>query len=620
MLSFFGLGGGNNANNNNENKNGNNGNEANWIEGGSGSGSSQGKKSLAVVNYMEGISYQPINPLMRFRMVAASFIRGEAKQYYRRSGDDKVDSVDKLRQRQNNCGFDIFDMISEHLLYPDEYYGMTSIQMFDECLRNALEYDFEGTIRFAVELRKNYFMRKNPQCIMMEAVCHPERVKFNETHPKIFKECLKGVIGRPDDMTEQLKYWVGRYGNKNQLPTCVKKVWAKELVSMNTYQLQKYKRFIPDLVRVSHAKGDINKNLNDIIQNGKTVIDDKQNTWERLRSSGMRWNNILETLEWRMPHMAALRNLIPFAREVRNIELIERYGEMLVAGVEGGKQYPFRYITAYREAKRGLNTGRRAGAKKKQHVSGANWHPKRLRVVDRQLVIDILERCLQESMKNYPKLDGDTFSLCDNSGSAHGTFTSTYGSVKVADIANLSALFTAYNTLGRGVVGVFGDRLKLYEVNKERRILEQYDEISELGQTVGSGTENGIWIAFRDSFEPENRTKMRFDNIFIYSDMQAGHGGLYGMKPSEYQQYAVELPRPVRGDGIARYIDVLKLVKDYRRKVNARVNVFSVQVAGYDNNLLPENIYRGAIMAGWTGNEVAYAKEMISIWNELDVK
>ena len=564
MLSFLGI----NSNNNESN------NESNNEVGESGE----------VVNYMGGTSYQPINPLMRLKMVAASYIRGEAKQYYRSSGDIKRD-LHNLRKAPEN--------ISNYLLFPEDN-GKNSVDIFDECLQNALDYDLEGTMRLAVELRRDYFMRKNPQCIMMAAAHHSSRADYNKNNPKVFKTCLGGVIGRPDDMTQQLDYWVGRFGSKSRLPTCVKKVWANELETMKKYQLQKYKRFIPDLVRISHARSKMNVDLENIVREGKTEVSGSQQTWEVLRSGGMGWVDILDELEWKMPHMAALRNIIAFAREVRDTKLIGKYGDMLQGGVLGGKQYPYRYLTAYRLAEKNENKDGEC-----------------MRGEDQKQVMNIVERCLQTSVENFPKLEGDTLSLSDNSGSAHGSFTSTYGSVKVADIANLSGLLTAYNTEGRGVVGVFGDRLELYEVNKEKGILEQWKEINQLGRTVGGSTENGIWIAFKKSFEERGGGDMRFDNIFIYSDMQAGHGGLFGCTPAEYKEFEYE--------GHDRYIDVLKLVERYRRTVNSEVNVFSVQVAGYDNNLLPENIYRGAIMSGWTGNEVAYAKEMINIWDSLAV-
>ena len=43
-----------------------------------------------------------------------------------------------------------------------------------------------------------------------------------------------------------------------------------------------------------------------------------------------------------------------------------------------------------------------------------------------------------------------------------------------------------------------------------------------------------------------------------------------------------------------------------------------IQTAGYDNTILPESTYRGAILAGWTGNEVVYAKELSKLWDELE--
>lgn len=126
------------------------------------------------------------------------------------------------------------------------------------------------------------------------------------------------------------------------------------------------------------------------------------------------------------------------------------------------------------------------------------------------------------------------------------------------------------------------------------------------GGTGGGNTENGIWIFFRDAI----KNKVKYDNVFIYSDMQAGHGGLYGTDPSEYSKFAHE-----NGN---MYIDVLKLVDEYRKKVNSKVNIFSVQVAGYSNSVIPENYYRSTILAGWTGKESVYAKSLIEIWDDIE--
>ena len=94
--------------------------------------------------------------------------------------------------------------------------------------------------------------------------------------------------------------------------------------------------------------------------------------------------------------------------------------------------------------------------------------------------------------------------------------------------------------------------------------------------------------------------------------MQAGHGRLYGTDSSKYKEFIHQ----DRGS----YIDVLALVEKYRKTVNPKVNVFSVQVAGYDNSVLPENLYRGAILAGWTGKEPVYAKAIIDTWDQIESK
>jgi hypothetical protein len=60
------------------------------------------------------------------------------------------------------------------------------------------------------------------------------------------------------------------------------------------------------------------------------------------------------------------------------------------------------------------------------------------------------------------------------------------------------------------------------------------------------------------------------------------------------------------------------LVEKYRQTVNPKVNVFTVQVAGYDNSVLPENLYRGAILAGWTGKESTFAKAVSDTWDQVE--
>ena len=62
----------------------------------------------------------------------------------------------------------------------------------------------------------------------------------------------------------------------------------------------------------------------------------------------------------------------------------------------------------------------------------------------------------------------------------------------------------------------------------------------------------------------------------------------------------------------------MKLIDKYRKTVNPKVNVFCVQTAGYSNALIPEYIYRGAVLYGWTGKESLFASEIIKRWDEIE--
>lgn len=282
--------------------------------------------------------------------------------------------------------------------------------------------------------------------------------------------------------------------------------------------------------------------------------------------------------------MAALRNIRNFANSDPGVDNMNKYLDMLLSGVENGKQFPFRYISAYN-----------------------NFSVNKTDIYS-DSIVSCLEECLQKSMKSFPSLVGDVISLSDNSGSAHGTFTSTYGTVSVSDIDNLSALFAAYNCTGRGVVGLFGDDLKLYEVNKERKLLEQYDEITKISKTVGMNTENGVWLFFKRAFnDPIN---YKFDHWFCYSDMQVGHGGLYGSDRTMNSEFRIS--------NYSDYIEIHQCINKYRREINSKINTYMVQTAGYNSSILPELLYRGVVLSGWTGNEVKYAYEFSKLWNQIE--
>ncbi len=528
-----------------------------------------------VVNYMDGLNYT-MDPMKKLLFVMASSIVGEP-QYYRDGNKNKK----TMPESYLRC-----------MLFP-ELNNKNTMEIAIEIINNALNVNFAETLNLAVKLRNEYMMRKNPQLILVLALLHEKRQEFDIQNPKFMREIIQKISLRPDDMYTQFEFYklIANMGKK-KLPGILKKGWCDVLENLSNYQLKKYlkKGHIIDLIRMSHPNPTKNQSLTEIIKTGDLSIQDEEKTWEMLRSSGVSWKDILQQIH--IPHMALLRNLKNIMLEISIDEIqLQDIINKLVKGVTSGKQFPFRYYTAYKMIQ-------------DHHIEPINLGNMENK---KNIILKGLESCMTESLKNYPKLKGDTLSLVDNSGSARSSFNSSYGSTQISTIANLSGLLTAINCEGRGVVGVFGDNLILYEVDKSAPILEQLNKIENIGNTVGQSTENGIWIYFNKALSGD--TNMLFNNIFIYSDQQCGTGGLYGKDPKEYREYTWNN---------TNYIDLLQLLKDYREKVNKNVNVFSIQVAGYDNSILPDNIYRGAIMSGWTGAESLYASEIIKLWDELE--
>ena len=453
----------------------------------------------------------------------------------------------------------------------------------EQVIDEALDYDFKATLEWASYLRHTFNMRLNPQVIMVRAAVHPKRSEFTKAHPGLFDEINQSVMSRADEPLTQMTYYLyNNKGKKNNIPSVIKRSWANKLSKLNRYNVAKYKNAEIGMingVRLCHANSPI---IDELMTNGTIEVSEDQKTWENLKSEGKSWKEIFDTID--MGHMALLRNLRGVFTEVEDAEFCKRYLDKLKSGVERGKQFPFRYYSAIDAIK----------------SSKCNHQP---------LILDALEECMDIALANFPKLKGKTMCLSDNSGSAWGAVTSEYGTVTVAKIDNLSSVITAACS-DEGYVGKFGDRLIVYPISKRRGVLKQSQEITSGGMyDVGGITENGVWLFFKNAIDK----KEHWDNIFIYSDQQAGHGGLYGTS-EDYREYEA------RGFAHGTFINVYKLIREYRKKVNPKVNVFCIQTAGYTNAIIPELAYRTSIQYGWTGKEAIFADEFIRQWNEIEKK
>ena len=527
------------------------------------------RRDETVCNFMEGDSYV-LNPIDTLKMVAASSIFGEPS-YYRKDVKDG-------HMEYESC---FADSYTRAIL--GESAGLSTTEVFTRAIDKALDYDFGETIALAMILRKEYNMRLNPQVIMVRAATHKNRAAWCSANPGKFAAAEQFVMSRADEPMTQLAYYMyTNKGKKNKIPTILKKSIANKLSSLDKYQVNKYKNAeigMINAVRISHAHSEV---LDELMKNGNVTVASDKETWEQKKSAGESWVQILQ--ETKLGHMALLRNLRNIFTEINNAEVCKAAMEELIAGVPNGKQFPYRYYNAYLQIEK----------------SSVNH---------KTMILDALEECIDVAIANMPHLKGKTICLSDNSGSAWSAAPSEFSSITIAEIDNLSSVITAMAS-DEGEVGKFGDRLIVYPITKRNGALKQAKEITRRRDNdVGGATEGGIWEFFKDAIE----NKKVYDNIFIYSDQQAGTGGLYGTS-AQCSIYSRDYG--CRGS----YINVFKLIQDYRKKVNPKVNVFSCQTAGYDNCLVPQMAYRTAMMTGWTGKEAEFVSRYAKVWDEVEAR
>ena len=539
-------------------------------------------------NFMAGTSFDLNDPILRLRVMAASSFFGEP-QYYR------VDETDKRKRRpvaMRRGESALPDRHVKHLAETlngvdmREWRALSPAKAMEKAIDAALDHDVEATLRLAVDLRREDNIRTTPQVIVVRAANHQKAKGLQprsaearaqraawETPPNLVRKYARLVMLRGDEPAVQMSYQLAAYG-RARIPNALKKAWADFLKTRDEYQVAKYRlegRKVKtiDVVNLSHAHSAVI----DRLVKGELKLGGERETWESIRSAGGSWEDAVKV----MGHMALLRNVRNLVEAGVSQDL---WRERLVETAPEGRQLPFRYFSAYREVEAKTTDGR---------------------------VLDAIERAMRASVGNLPALPGRSLVLTDNSGSAHGTTTSSMGTMKVSTIGNLMGILTAMASEDGGDMGLFGDQIEWMAVRKGSSIIDQLKTAEDLAEKrLTGGTEHGIWLAF----DQVTQKKERYDNIFVYSDMQAGHGGLYGTGRG-YADFVWGGGRSMYGS--EKHIDVPKLVQRYRKTVNPRVNVFLVQTAGYEDTLMPEWYDRTFILGGWSDGILKFARRMIDL-------
>jgi hypothetical protein len=248
------------------------------------------EKTKKQTNFMGGTSYG-LSAVETMKMVTASSIMGEP-QYYR-DGEFAQKGV-------KDGAYYLSKVFADYAVIGDHWEGKKTSEVMEMVIDAALDEDFEATIRWALELRKDYLMRLNPQVIMVRAAMHPKRVEFNESHPGLFSEINHKVMSRADEPSSQLTYWLYRNGSKKEIPSILKRNWAKRLGNGTRYELAKYKNAnvgMIDTVRICHANSPI---IDELMQTGTIKVEEDDSTWERYisqhGSSIESWNWVVDNI------------------------------------------------------------------------------------------------------------------------------------------------------------------------------------------------------------------------------------------------------------------------------------------------------------------------------------
>ena len=369
------------------------------------------------------------------------------------------------------------------------------------------------------------------------------------------KRFYNKIVIRPDDMSEILSCYAHLNGSDKEvkkIPNSIKRGFKAALERLDAYQIDKYKMerreiSLVDLVNIFHPKGtQKNEEAYRRLMNGESLdglystkilekemsaAGQKTKDASKEEKEAAKHDAIADVLDnvKGMPMMNLLRNL-------RNIILyapdkVDDACEQLATAekVQNSRLLPFRFATAYSEIEKLSYDYKDPGTKiafesdkTVAKVSRAEFSALKTQV------LNAIERALELSCANIPKLDGNVAILVDHSGSVRGdaggsSRVSAFSATTRAMIGNLFATMVAYRQ-DNVYIGLFGDRLISVPIDRKKRMLDFNKESYNLGDRCGGSTEAGIYDFMRQVV----KEKKKIDNVIVFSDCQIGETNRYG--------------------------------------------------------------------------------------------
>ncbi|GAA3890292.1 TROVE domain-containing protein [Streptomyces lacrimifluminis] len=383
------------------------------------------------------------------------------------------------------------------------------------------------------------------------------RLDANATDGPTNRQVIDSVLRRPDEPGELLAYWTSRYGRnipkpvKRGVADAVRRLYsAKSLLKYDT--ASKGYRF-GDILNLVHAapdpdkpwQGELFQYALDRRHNPDTAVVPKSlpvltahrdlmalrpakrrkvvtgaRGAERLADAGITWEALAGWLQgpmdkaaWEavipsMGAMALLRNLRNFDEAGVSDEVAARVAAKISdpAEVARSRQFPFRYLAAYR------------------HAPSLRWaYP--------------LEQALGHSLANVPALGGRTLVLVDRSGSMFYSRLSERSELTRADAAAIFGSALALRAADADLVE-FGTSSNRVPFRKGESVLKILDRFGDLGGT--------------DTTEAVRRHYRKHDRVLIVTDEQytySVHGDPTEQIPADVPVYTWNLAGYRAGHG-----------------------------------------------------------------------
>ena len=375
----------------------------------------------------------------------------------------------------------------ESQFYRDENEGIEKIKSLIE-----QEKDKEFVAKAAIFARNEFGMRSITHITAAEIA---NSVKGEEWTKRFFNQ----VVRRPDDMAEILAYYLANYDKP--IPNSLKKGFRMAFEKFDEYQLGKYKGGknevklvdVINLVHPKHSKA-IGKLIKGTLESPETwevlltqAGQKAKDEEDKVKRKAKVWKTLIK--EEKIGYFALLRNLRNILEQAPTV--VEDACDMLTNEklIKGSLVLPFRFNTAF------------------EQIIGSDKEGAREVVMALNKAVDI-------SLKNVPKLKGKTLVVVDSSGSMEG---------KPAEIASLFAAMLVKSN--NADLMLFSDDARYINVNP-------MDSTLTIKKTIPfmSGGTN-----FHSIFQT---AKKAYDRIVILSDMQGWMG--YETPLADFNKYKKE--------------------------------------------------------------------------------